>query len=518
MPGLARLIVLALLSARGNWDTISAWLASFDGRSAAADRTSVSVSLCASLTYSITAWFVHAVWYIARLSAPNDTAMDSLARVLPSKRVRSSETRKEENFVVPYNVGLGARSIVDCTQLRRLLGIDVNEEFPFIISSFFELNGVISSDILRTLADRDFDVPTSVQKQCIPAVLAGRDVVCLAETGSGKTLGYLLPMTAFLARSASSGALSPTPLALVVVPTRELAEQVHLELASLLAAMGPFRAVLACGGVAAGPQIAALQLGAQAVIATPGRLLDLVQRGALVLATVGYFVIDEADRMLDLSMESQLRAIVALLPTAGRQSLLCSATMPIGVERLARSAVLNPLVIRAGAVSGFLPGVEHDVREMLGHDRKDTLLLEVLRSTDRPPVIVFCNASDTVDRLVHMLRDEQFHAAGMHGEHTQHHRFRVMALMRRGACDVMVTTDLVARGIDIADVSRVVNYDMPPDITLYVHRAGRTGRAGAVGTVTSFAPQGCALVKEIRGIVDRQSKSGSTAYIKTERQ
>jgi len=133
-------------------------------------------------------------------------------------------------------------------------------------------------------------------------------------------------------------------------------------------------------------------------------------------------------------------------------------------------------------------------------------------------VIVFCSASETVDRLVHMLREEQFHAAGMHGEHTQHHRFRVMALMRRGACDVLVTTDLVARGIDITDVSRVVNYDMPPDITLYVHRAGRTGRAGAGGIVTSFAPQGCVLVEEIRGIVATQPKSGSAASFEAERE
>lgn len=379
--------------------------------------------------------------------------------------------------------------------------------------------------------------------QAIPSVLSGRDVIGLASTGSGKSLCFILPLLVLLSQQAqqqqsSHSHFTAAPLGLIVVPTRELMEQLFHELSYFVSTSSPhppndsasistsdepqlilrgdaFTMLGVCGGIPLQHQVAQLQQHHQPskidiVVATPGRLLHLIDKGLISLQQLRYLVMDEVDRMLDVEMEPQLRQILHLANAIGRQTLLWSATMPLFLDRLARSAVLNPITIRVGmgaSHSGRTPLQITQRVLFMRFAEKKARLLQVLRQIPAPPVLVFCNSHESVDFVTRLLASEQFHVASLHGDKSQSYRFQVIAAFREGFVDVLVATDLASRGLDFADVEHVVIFDMPHTIEDYVHRCGRTGRRRSQdgdwvrGKVTAFLTIECAIAKELKQLL-----------------
>jgi superfamily II DNA/RNA helicase len=256
--------------------------------------------------------------------------------------------------------------------------------------------------------------------------------------------------------------------------------------------------------------------GVDVLVSTPGRLIDLINKGVLKVDRVSYMVFDEADRMLALEMEVQLRHIVTCCSVCVRQSVLFSATFPPAVERLVRSAVLDPIYIRVG--SGNTPAETIEQNVVFVHSiQKRHKLLEILRETSKPPVLIFCNSHSTVDFVVKLLREEQFHAAGLHSDKTQPYRFRVMKAFKDGALDVLVATDVASRGIDVSDVTHVILFDMPDTIEDYIHRIGRTGRAGKSGKATAFLTLDCKIADDLKKLL-KQSRQNIPAELQNTKQ
>lgn len=264
-----------------------------------------------------------------------------------------------------------------------------------------------------------------------------------------------------------------------------------------------YRSVGICGGIPISSQVQELKVGVDVIIATPGRLLDLCERGLLSLDKVSYLVMDEADKMLGMGMEEQLRKVVGLATGTirARQTLLWTATMPESLERLARSAVLNPITIKVGPVGLISPTIQQNVM-FLYHYEKPAKLLQVLRSTPCPPVIVFASSIQNVDYVTELLKKEQFHASGLHSEKSQDYRFKLVSAFREGKVDVLVATDVGSRGLDFPEVAHVINYDLPDSIEDYVHRCGRTGRMGHFGVATSFLTLDCKITEELKEMLE----------------
>ncbi|XP_078370830.1 uncharacterized protein LOC144654546 [Oculina patagonica] len=264
-----------------------------------------------------------------------------------------------------------------------------------------------------------------------------------------------------------------------------------------------YQSVPICGGVPISSQVQELKTGVDVVIATLGRLLDLCERGLLSLDKVSYLVMDEADKMLGMGMEEQLRKVVGLATgtVRARQTLLWTATMPESLERLARSAVLNPITIQVGPVGLISPTIQQNVT-FLYHYEKPAKLLQVLRSTSYPPVIVFTSSIQNVDYVTELLKKEQFHASGLHSEKSQDYRFKLVSAFRDGKVDVLVATDVGSRGLDFPEVAHVINYDLPDSIEDYVHRCGRTGRMGHYGVATTFLTLDCKIAEELKEMLE----------------
>ncbi len=355
--------------------------------------------------------------------------------------------------------------------------------------------------------------------QSLSCSLSGRDVIGLAETGSGKTLAYTLPLAIWL-KEGPPKKRGESPVALIVVPTRELMQQIFGNVQNLLTRICvnvqttttqrpetsgaiKYNAAAICGGVSAQSQIQEIAAGVDVLVATPGRLLDLCDRGALSLLGIKYFVLDEVDRMLGMGLEEQLRKVVALVTAEGKpcQTLLFSATLPESLERLARSAVVNPVEIQVGATQVTAPNIKHQVLFLHTYE-KPRKILEILRQTEFPPVIVFTSSIQAVDFLVRHLRKEQFHVAGLHSEKCQEYRFKLMTGFKDGKVDVLVATDLASRGLDIPEVTHVINYDIPDTIEDYIHRCGRTGRMSRHGLATSFLTLDCKIAAELRDLLE----------------
>ena len=258
-----------------------------------------------------------------------------------------------------------------------------------------------------------------------------------------------------------------------------------------------------CGGVPVSSQVQKMKAGVDVAIATPGRLLDLCERGLISLDKVSYLVMDEADKMLGMGMEEQLRKVVGLATGTirARQTLLWTATMPESLERLARSAVLNPITIQVGPVGLISPTIQQNVT-FLYHYEKPAKLLQVLQSTPCPPVIVFTSSIQNVDYVTELLKKEQFHASGLHSDKSQDYRFKLVSAFREGKVDVLVATDVGSRGLDFPEVTHVINYDLPDSIEGYVHRCGRTGRMGHFGVATSFLTLDCKIAEELKEMLE----------------
>ncbi|WP_349370388.1 DEAD/DEAH box helicase [Salinarimonas sp.] len=340
----------------------------------------------------------------------------------------------------------------------------------------------LSAPILEALAREGYERPTPIQGQAIPPVLAGRDLLGIAQTGTGKTAAFALPMIQRLAADKR-----PAPRkgcrALILSPTRELASQIE-ESFRAYGRGSKLTSTVVFGGVPVPRQERAVQNGVDILVATPGRLLDLIDRRSLSLANVEILVLDEADQMLDLGFIHALRRIVTLLPKQ-RQTLFFSATMPTTIASLADGYLTDPVKVSVAPVATTAERVEQRVT-FVAQGRKPALLEHVLRAPDIDRVLVFTRTKHGADKVVRGLEKAGIAAFAIHGNKSQGQRERALGAFKSGACRVLVATDIAARGIDVEAVSHVVNFDLPNVPEQYVHRIGRTARAGASGIALSF--------------------------------
>ncbi|MCW4454518.1 DEAD/DEAH box helicase [Flavobacterium sp. MXW15] len=340
------------------------------------------------------------------------------------------------------------------------------------------------AQLLPALERQGYRQPTAIQAQAVPAIVQGRDVIAAAPTGSGKTAAFVLPL---LQQFALRPASRPRRVrALVLVPTRELATQVEAALATLGDGL-PSRPkrVVAIGGVSINPQMMALRGGADIVVATPGRLLDLVARHALELSAVATLVLDEADRLLDLGFGEELQRLLALLPQE-RQTVLFSATFPPAVRQLAATMLHEPVRIGGDEEEGAQAPDIAQRAILVDAAQRTPLLRQLLDGQDWPQALVFVASRHAAETVAQKLRKAGIEAQPLHGELGQGRRSRTLQEFRDGALRVLVATDVAARGIDIPRLPVVVNYDLPRSPVDYTHRIGRTGRAGEPGLAVSF--------------------------------
>lgn len=331
---------------------------------------------------------------------------------------------------------------------------------------------------MRATLEEQYTQPSPVQSQVIPHALAGRDVLACAQTGTGKTAAFVLPLLQSLA-----GSDSRAIRALILTPTRELAGQIGERITAYGKYVGVRHAVI-YGGVSQRNQERALRASPALLVATPGRLLDLAKQQLVRLHGVTHFVLDEMDRMLDMGFVRDVNRIVELIPRA-RQTLFFSATIAPAMEKLARGMLTDPARVAISPVVTTAPTVEQSV-VFIAHAEKRRLLETVLRDETVERALVFTRTKHGANRLTASLEKAGFGAAAIHGNKTQNARERALDAFRRGTTRVLVATDVAARGIDVQGVSLVVNYDMPNIAESYVHRIGRTGRAGATGRAISF--------------------------------
>ncbi|MDB5744538.1 MAG: box helicase domain protein [Polaromonas sp.] len=336
---------------------------------------------------------------------------------------------------------------------------------------------------LRALAEKGYLAPTAIQAEAIPAILQGRDIVGSAQTGSGKTAAFALPLLHQLAHAPSSGPRHVRGL--VLVPTRELAAQVGEAIVSLAKYL-PHRVKVAVmfGGVSINPQMMNLRGGADIVVATPGRLIDLIDHNALSLSSLGMLVLDEADRLLDLGFGEELARILALLP-ARRQNLFFSATFPPAIEMLAADMLQAPLRIEVRAEPQAEPEIVQRAIEV-DPGRRTQLLRHLVQTEGLSRVLVFVATKHAAEIVADKLRKADIEAEPFHGELSQGKRSQVLQDFKLKIVQVVVATDVAARGLDIAQLPAVVNYDLPRSSVDYIHRIGRTGRAGETGLAISF--------------------------------
>ncbi|MFN4148192.1 MAG: DEAD/DEAH box helicase [Rhodocyclaceae bacterium] len=352
-------------------------------------------------------------------------------------------------------------------------------------------------EILRAVQDAGYLEPTPIQAQAIPAVLAGRDVMGGAQTGTGKTASFTLPLLHKLSRHANT---SPSPArhpvrALILTPTRELAMQVE-EAVKTYGKYLPLRSVCIYGGVDMKAQVNALKEGREIVVATPGRLLDHVEQKTVNFGAVEFLVLDEADRMLDMGFIPDIKRILALLPTT-RQSLLFSATFSDEIKKLAEAMLKNPLLIEVARRNTVSETITHRVHPVAA-ERKRYLLEHLLDDPAMHQVLVFVGTKFGAARLASWLERQGISATAIHGDKSQQERTRALEAFKSGRVRVLVATDVAARGLDIDDLPHVINYELPRVAEDYVHRIGRTGRAGKKGEATSLvAPEEMKQLAEI---------------------
>jgi ATP-dependent RNA helicase RhlE len=344
----------------------------------------------------------------------------------------------------------------------------------------------LSPEILRAVHDAGYTEPTPIQQQAIPVVLQGHDLMGGAQTGTGKTAGFVLPMLQRLSRhaNASSSPARHPVRALILTPTRELAMQVHESVKTYSKHM-PLRSVCVYGGVDIKPQTAELKEGREIVVATPGRLLDHVQQKSVHFSQVEVVVLDEADRMLDMGFIPDIKRILAMLPKE-RQSLLFSATFSEEIKKLADVMLKSPQLIEVARRNTVSETITHRLH-LVATDHKRHLLLQLLRDPSMTQVLVFVGTKFGASRLASWLERQGVNADAIHGDKSQQQRTEALEAFKSGKARVLVATDVAARGLDIDELPHVVNYELPHTAEDYIHRIGRTGRAGKKGSAISLA-------------------------------
>lgn len=353
-------------------------------------------------------------------------------------------------------------------------------------------------ELLRAVTERGYTEPTPVQARAIPEILSGRDMLAGAQTGTGKTAGFTLPL---LQRLHDSSRRGNAPRALVLTPTRELTAQV----AESVRSYGQYlslRSTVVFGGVSINPQIDALRRGTDILIATPGRLLDHAQQRTVDLSQVEIFVLDEADRMLDMGFINDIRRIIRLMP-AKRQNLMFSATYSEDIRKLAQGVLKNPAEVEVARRNTAVESVTQLVHLVHKEDKR-ALLSHLIRANEWQQVLVFTRTKHGANRLTKQLEDDSIAAAAIHGNKSQSARVSALNGFKTGKVRALVATEVAARGLDIKELPFVVNYELPNVPEDYVHRIGRTGRAGASGTAVSLvAPDESGLLKDIERLTGK---------------
>src|SRR3954471_4967346 len=348
----------------------------------------------------------------------------------------------------------------------------------------FESLGLMP-ELLRAIADQGYTQPSPIQLKAIPPVLARHDIMGCAQTGTGKTAGFALPILQLLAPHQNT---SPSPArhsirALILTPTRELAAQVEESVRNYGKYLS-LRSTVVYGGVDINPQIKALREGVEILVATPGRLLDHVQQKTVNLSRVEILVLDEADRMLDMGFMPDIKRIIALLP-AKRQNLMFSATFPDDIKRLADQILKAPVRIQVAKKNTVTELVSHSAFKVDTRNKRE-LLERLMRERDLRQVLCFTSTKISANRLARELTRDGFACAALHSDKTQQERMQALADFKDGKVQVLVATDIAARGLDIEQLPLVINYELPPNAEDYIHRLGRTGRAGQAGEAISL--------------------------------
>ncbi|KAF2769870.1 putative ATP dependent RNA helicase [Teratosphaeria nubilosa] len=372
-------------------------------------------------------------------------------------------------------------------------------------------NPPLDDHLINNIELAGYKIPTPVQKYSIPIVMGGRDLMACAQTGSGKTGGFLFPILSQAYQNGPSGAAPQQsgfarqrkayPTSLILAPTRELVSQIYDE-ARKFAYRSWVRPCVVYGGADIGSQLRQIERGCDLLVATPGRLVDLIERGRISLANIKYLVLDEADRMLDMGFEPQIRRIVEgedMPRTDNRQTLMFSATFPRDIQVLARDFLREYIFLSVGRVGSTSENITQKVEYVEDIDKR-SVLLDILHTHGAGLTLIFVETKRMADSLSDFLINQGFPATSIHGDRTQRERERALEMFRTGRCPILVATAVAARGLDIPNVKHVVNYDLPTDIDDYVHRIGRTGRAGNTGISTAFFNRGNRGV--VRDLID----------------
>lgn len=394
----------------------------------------------------------------------------------------------EKNFYYEHpNVVARSSQEVEAFCREKEIALSGQGLLPKPVFSFMEAG--FPDHVMQSIQASGFANPSAIQSAAWPVALSGRDMIGIAATGSGKTLGFLLPAIVHI-NAQPHLSRGDGPITLALAPTRELAQQIQGE-AQKFGKNSRVRSSCVYGGAPRGPQLRDLREGIEIVIATPGRLIDFLQAGQVNCRRVTYLVLDEADRMLDMGFEPQIRKIVGQI-RPDRQTCLWSATWPKSVERLARDLCKeNPVEIRAGQVGGQLkanPNITQYVEVVGGQWEKNERLGKLMQriADGQSKIIVFTETKRSADEVCRDLNRFRVSAVAIHGDKDQRERDRAMADFKSGYTQVLVATDVASRGLDVKDIKYVINYDFPSQIEDYIHRIGRTGRAGAYGTAYTF--------------------------------
>ena len=351
----------------------------------------------------------------------------------------------------------------------------------------------IDKNIIDALYKQNYKEPSEIQIKAIPQVLKGKDVLGLAQTGTGKTAAFAVPTIQLLSKTKVSG--KPVIRALVLAPTRELAIQVHDSFKNY-AVHSKMRSTVIYGGVGQGSQVRALGQGVDILVATPGRLFDLIDQGYVKLNNVEVFILDEADRMLDMGFIHDIKKTIKLLPKK-KQSLLFSATMPKEINEIVQEIMEDPVQVAVSAISSPVEKITQEVY-FIDRQNKDKLLVDLLREHEYKSFLVFTRTKRMADKVTKELSKQSIRAAAIHGDKSQNARQRALNKFKAYQIQVLVATDIAARGIDIDELDYVINYDLPEEAETYVHRIGRTGRKGLEGASISFCSyQEIPLLKDI---------------------
>lgn len=349
--------------------------------------------------------------------------------------------------------------------------------------TFKELN--ISEPILKALINKKYETPTPIQEQAIPVALEGRDLLGIAQTGTGKTAAFAIPIIQQL-DSLPSKPRRREIQALILTPTRELAIQIG-ECFTDYAKYTDIRHTVIFGGVNQKSQVEQLRSGVDILVATPGRLLDLINQKYISLNHICHFVLDEVDRMLDMGFIHDIKRLLPMLP-ARKQCLFFSATMPATIANLSKSILYKPVRVEVAPVSSVVDTIKQNLY-FVEKPQKSKLLIDILEKEKKKTVLVFSRTKHGADRIARALNKKGIGCEAIHGDKTQNARQRALTNFKSGKTRVIIATDIAARGIDIANLEIVINYDLPDLAETYVHRIGRTGRAGQCGTALTFCSQ-----------------------------